>query len=263
MPNDAYYDERWALEYSWKRPPNEERVNLVVAAALQAVHDRPQCHVADIGCGNGWILAALRQRSRVALVLYGLEPSAAGAANAKDVVPDATIWHGTLESVSVDRQFDLVICSEVIEHVEDQNEFIARLARLTKPAGTLILTTPNGRFRKTYFDHYSDRLTPQPVEQWLTIEDLTALCGTLFETVSNTTFDLSYFYDRHPVCRCGLRLLSRVRGGWTVWNRLVESPLLRVFASGVYHLVVMRRTAVLPTTKSQLSLPCARGTVNA
>ncbi len=42
-----------------------------------------------------------------------------------------------------DESFDLVWCSEVIEHLEDPAVSLAELRRVTKPGGELILTTPN------------------------------------------------------------------------------------------------------------------------
>lgn len=42
-----------------------------------------------------------------------------------------------------DESFDLVWCSEVIEHLADPAASLAELRRVTKPGGELILTTPN------------------------------------------------------------------------------------------------------------------------
>ena len=42
-----------------------------------------------------------------------------------------------------DDSFDLVWCSEVIEHLNDPEFSLNDLRRITKPGGTLLLTTPN------------------------------------------------------------------------------------------------------------------------
>ena len=42
-----------------------------------------------------------------------------------------------------DASFDLVWCSEVIEHLEDPAFSLSELRRVTKPGGLLLLTTPN------------------------------------------------------------------------------------------------------------------------
>jgi SAM-dependent methyltransferase len=42
-----------------------------------------------------------------------------------------------------DEQFDLIWCSEVIEHLDDPVHAMSELRRITRPGGSLILTTPN------------------------------------------------------------------------------------------------------------------------
>lgn len=39
--------------------------------------------------------------------------------------------------------FDAVLCFETVEHLSQPERFVAELARVVKPGGTLILTTPN------------------------------------------------------------------------------------------------------------------------
>jgi 2-polyprenyl-3-methyl-5-hydroxy-6-metoxy-1,4-benzoquinol methylase len=42
-----------------------------------------------------------------------------------------------------DDTFDIVICMEVIEHVADQKQLVAEIARILKPGGRVLITTPN------------------------------------------------------------------------------------------------------------------------
>ena len=75
--------------------------------------------------------------------------------------------------------FDIVVCSEVIEHAHDQTIFLKNLWDLLKPQGYCILTTPNGLVWQKYKDRelllrHTFKIKPylQPVENWLTPQDL-------------------------------------------------------------------------------------------
>lgn len=45
-----------------------------------------------------------------------------------------------------DEAFDLVVSVEVLEHVEEDERFVSEVARVLKPGGKFIMTTPNGDF---------------------------------------------------------------------------------------------------------------------
>ena len=48
--------------------------------------------------------------------------------------------------------FDLVYCSEVIEHVPDVGHFVRQLAALVAPGGVLLLTTPDSGHKRVRND---------------------------------------------------------------------------------------------------------------
>jgi len=50
-----------------------------------------------------------------------------------------------------DESFDIVLCTEVIEHVDDQSQAIEEMFRVIKEGGILVITSPN-RFFKPLFD---------------------------------------------------------------------------------------------------------------
>lgn len=50
---------------------------------------------------------------------------------------------GDILTVELDETYDVIIATEVIEHITDPNAFIQRLLTLLKPNGRIILTTPN------------------------------------------------------------------------------------------------------------------------
>jgi len=58
------------------------------------------------------------------------------------------LWNLTLREIDLrelngDSQYDVVICSDVLEHLEDDEKVTEQLARALKPGGVIILTSPS------------------------------------------------------------------------------------------------------------------------
>lgn len=89
----------------------------------------------DVGCRDGFWSERLKAKG-YQVVSCDLEPHYPGALrlNANDPLPFA------------DNEFDLVWCSEVIEHLLDPEFTVAEFKRVLKPGGTLLMTTPNQGF---------------------------------------------------------------------------------------------------------------------
>lgn len=104
--------------------------------------DRQTIHrYAEVGCGFGFGLDFARQS--LGWAVQGYDPSPAAAAGREllglPIIPDY-LGPETLQGVP---PFDLILASEVIEHVPDPHGFLNALAPAITPTGWLILTTPS------------------------------------------------------------------------------------------------------------------------
>lgn len=61
-------------------------------------------------------------------------------------------------------QYDLVLATEVIEHVAHPDQFLAKLAQLVRPGGHILMTTPNGAYVLNDLPRFSDCPDPSVFE---------------------------------------------------------------------------------------------------
>ena len=97
----------------------------------------------DIGCNGGFMVEAARERGFDA---HGLDIDGVSIAYARRHYPNNAFFHGTAESFAAGPEvprFDLVYCSEVIEHLPDVQGFAAAVAGLLRPGGVFFVTTPD------------------------------------------------------------------------------------------------------------------------
>ena len=99
-----------------------------------------------------------------------------------------------------DEPYDVVLATEVIEHVTYLDVLLDRLRELTRPGGHVVLTTPNGGYLRNPLPRFSDIPVPAEYEAmqyqpdasghlWLLDEsELTGLATAVGPTVSTTAY---------------------------------------------------------------------------
>ncbi|MCH8093579.1 MAG: class I SAM-dependent methyltransferase [Chloroflexi bacterium] len=97
----------------------------------------------DLGCGTGWFSQRARQRgadvvsldiSRSLVLITRLRSQSMG------LVADAGLTPFATES------FELVVSSEMLEHLRDPSRGIGEIGRILAPGGIAAITTPNRRW---------------------------------------------------------------------------------------------------------------------
>ncbi len=131
---------------TWKRARN------ILACYRQEVSRKTgPLKILDMGCSYGlytFLLRVLPGLNRKSL-FYGLDISAGDIFLAEKLrkimgFNDVNFIVADLENNAfAESSFDIVICAEVIEHIADSEGFLSRLCGLIKPAGAVIITTPN------------------------------------------------------------------------------------------------------------------------
>ena len=114
---------------------------LSLVMAKDAIPYRGEGRVLDIGCGGGSYLYRLKSWGWDA---YGVEPSAAGAAQARSL--GLHVYQGRLEEAAFpDSFFDIVRLNHVLEHLTDPHGTLCEIKRIVRPDGLVYVTVPNTR----------------------------------------------------------------------------------------------------------------------
>lgn len=117
-----------------------KRLDFVVNVVTESNAKR----VLDVGCGTGANLTGLLAQHFPETQFIAIDSDAASIACATRENQSSNARY-LVESDAVNLgAFDVVIASEVIEHVDDPDAFLDKLRGLLVPDGRLVLTLPNG-----------------------------------------------------------------------------------------------------------------------
>lgn len=89
-------------------------------------HIAPTDSVLDVGCGKGEVAYSVSQKARR---VVGIDISAKSIAAAREqrVAPNLTFFQGDATSYSFSEPFDVIILSNVLEHIKDRVAFLRKL----------------------------------------------------------------------------------------------------------------------------------------
>jgi SAM-dependent methyltransferase len=135
----------------------DETLDWAIAAAVST--PRPAAvRALDVGCGSGGLLHELRRR--YGILGKGIEISHHYSKVWEQFDIDASI-ESLEHHLATGARYDLVFCSEVVEHVMRPGEFIRSLMKLLHEKGSLILTTPNiGRLAPLLVKNVTGLISP-------------------------------------------------------------------------------------------------------
>jgi glycosyltransferase involved in cell wall biosynthesis len=101
----------------------------------------------ELGCQDGWICNRVAKMGHSGVAVdFSDGHLAIARRNAEAFNLDMTYVKGFISEVPklISEKFDVVICTEVIEHYVDPQELLTVLQGLLKPGGDLLLSTPKG-----------------------------------------------------------------------------------------------------------------------
>lgn len=104
----------------------------------------PYCQdavVLEAGCGEGYGADVLAERAKAVI---GLDYDELTTKHVAKKYPRVSMLRGNLVTLPVGEEcIDIVANLQVIEHLWEQERFLTECARVLKPGGRLLITTPN------------------------------------------------------------------------------------------------------------------------
>ena len=174
--------------------------------------DKNEIKILEIGSGLGYLTYALRSNGYNAV---GIDISKEAVDQSKKNFGDYYL-HDDLFNYSKNNseQYNIIILTEVIEHVENPLEFIEAALNLLSIGGKILMTTPNKSIMPT--DIFWETESP-PVHQWWFSEDSMRYIANLYNLKIDFV-DFTDFYKMKPK----LIRLKRIR------RKQMRSPILNV-----------------------------------
>lgn len=124
-----------------------KRIEFVAGSIRNAFDGKPpeQIRILDVGCGTGNLMAGpLAQEGYQVDGIDLHEPTIEYARQHYSALPNLQFHRRLLEECR-GAQYDVVIASEVLEHITDYEPFFNDLVGALSPTGLLVFTVPNGR----------------------------------------------------------------------------------------------------------------------
>jgi len=140
-----------------------DRLNLFVSEAVENVVAGG--HILDYGCGTGILARALND---VGFRVTGVDASEMMIAEARKSLTgdtlrplafrhiDSDVWPESAET------YDAIVCSSVLEYIEDHELMLSKLSSRIDPGGTLLISVPNSKSLLGRLEDIYSRLASGP-----------------------------------------------------------------------------------------------------
>ncbi len=125
----------WQLNLFRKSIKKKEKIRLI----LNSLSEEPRRLALELGCSQGLLGYFFRQKKGFWI---SADEDLANLQEAKSLLGSNLIQLESSHLPFLSNIFDLIICPDYLEHVEDDQACLEEIARLLKPGGQVILVTP-------------------------------------------------------------------------------------------------------------------------
>jgi 2-polyprenyl-3-methyl-5-hydroxy-6-metoxy-1,4-benzoquinol methylase len=109
------------------------------------LEDNLELKLLDVGAGSGLMLKYFKDLG-YSVAGIELDPSLVSKMKKDPDLKGLSIQQGDITKLKGKEEFDVVVCNDVIEHIEDDRRAIKNLWTYVKPGGMLVITVPAHSF---------------------------------------------------------------------------------------------------------------------
>lgn len=116
----------------------------LIELARSELDPNSQHQVIDIGCGDGYLIARFACEFPNSFC-RGIDPNSASINFAESRrLNNSTFEILSFSALREDERYDVALCSEVFEHVEDPVALVSKIFEVTKRGGLVLFSCPSG-----------------------------------------------------------------------------------------------------------------------
>lgn len=129
------------VKHTSKNPIQKFLINNFYSTLISLVKPLKAVSILDAGCGEGFTIERL-SKSGIGKNIEGVEYSKEAMSFGKKLFPHLTIKQGSIYDLPYKvNSFDLVVCTEVLEHLEEPAKALGEMLRVSRKY--LIISVPN------------------------------------------------------------------------------------------------------------------------
>ncbi len=153
----------------------------------------PNSNVLDVGCGNGLISISLGKTGHNVLGIDISEKAIEKAKEKNNLLNVHFSVAGAEQLSETTTKYDAVICSEVLEHLNEPSSLLQYIYKSLKDDGILIVTVPNGKGpRETLITKPIIAMQKKDNWLWAVVKKIKTVLGYEGTTLQSDADDLTH-----------------------------------------------------------------------
>ncbi len=182
-----FMDKIYEMKYHELEPSNWWFVSRRDAIYRFLLNTNTNAQILEIGCSGGQLLLLLA--SKGFSNVYGIDVSNEAISRCNKMgIKNVSVMDGTKTSFR-DNTFNIIVASDVLEHINDQNAALSEWKRILRPGGTLILFVPAFMFLWSGHDEVNHHFRRYSLKQ---LNGLLRFSG--FKIIRSSYWNFSLFF---------------------------------------------------------------------